>query len=90
MKADARFLRLACRALRDAVADHRWGDHETAITNVGRWHASFPRARGANLRNLKRQEIFALAGVETLLICGTVPANFFDVTFESLINLYLM
>ncbi len=91
MKHDAQRLRLVCRTLRESVAEHRWSD-DPLISNVERWHASFPNAYVANLHNqeLKDADVFALAQVETLILShGVAPATFFDQPYTNLFKLDL-
>ena len=92
IKHDARPLRLACSALREAIADQPWSDADIEILNVARWHASFPNALTANLRGrvLKSADISALARVRTLnLSRGQVPESFSGMSYQSLTRLDL-
>jgi hypothetical protein len=65
---DARPLRAASKACREAVAVHPWHDEETKILEVQPWRACFPNARAASLRDstMTDQLLVSLHGIHTL------------------------
>jgi len=95
----ARALRLVSEEAREAVASAPWFDKDTRILrHLGRWRASFPHARAANIsvaygapKNTFASADFAhLAGVHTLNMALCDQATITDAAFAHLAGVHTL